>query len=224
MSNRKKIFIFAFVFIIISFVYTILVKTVDVSDIGPNGSFVGFSTINQKFFELTGMNSFWYKLTKYLGYIPFLIVLYYGVIGFIQLITRKSILKVDKRIIYLGILYVLLGITYLFFEKVIINYRPVLLEGELEASYPSSHTMLALVICASSILISKYYVKNKSIQKAYNIITSLLMIILIIGRALSGVHWITDIIGGIIISITMVSLFYGFAYTPIVSIKSQKEE
>ena len=108
----------------------------------------------------------------------------------------------------LGFFYILLGIVYIFFEKVIINYRPVILENELEASFPSSHTMLAICICLSSLLISKYYIKDKKLLNILNKCTWALMIILVIGRTLSGVHWLTDIIGGILISLCLVSLYY----------------
>lgn len=208
MKKNKKYIIITFVLLLISVIYTLLVKFVDVSDIGPNLSSVGFSTINGAFHNLTGEIDFFYKLTKYLGLIPFLIVAFYGFIGVKQLIKYKSIKKVDKRIILLGCFYVLVLITYILFEKVIINYRPVLMDGELEASYPSSHTMLALCICLSSLMIAKNFIKNKNVLKYFNIGTIILMFILVIGRTLSGVHWLTDIIGGIIISIFLVSCYY----------------
>ena len=136
-----------------------------------------------------------------------LLVLYYGIIGLKQLIKRKSFLKVDKRLLLLGLFYIIVLLVYIFFEHVIINYRPFLIDNELEASYPSSHTMLALCVCISSLLISKYYIKNKKTLKIVNTITIALMLILVIGRILSGIHWITDIIGAIIISAFLVYLY-----------------
>lgn len=208
MNKKKNVLILVISMFILALVYTLLVKNVDTKAIGPGGSVVGFSSLNKWFHDLFSYSSFWYKLTKYLGFIPFLFVAYYGLCGLLQLIDKKSIAKVDKKIICLGIFYVLVGITYIFFEKVIINYRPVMLEGELEASYPSSHTMLAVCICLSSLLISKDYIKNIKIRKIINDITWLLMIVLVVGRSLSGVHWISDIIGGVIISLFLVSIFY----------------
>lgn len=207
MNKNKKHFIVSTILVLIAVIYTILVKNIDVSSIGPKMSKVGFSTLNQFVSSRIGLNMFWYNLTKYLGVIPFLIVAFYGIQGLMQLIKTKSISKVDRKLLYLGGLYILLGITYILFEKVVINYRPVLLEGELEASYPSSHTMLALTICLSSLVISKDYIKNKTINIIFNTGTIVLMALLVIGRTLSGVHWISDIIGGIVISITLVSFF-----------------
>ena len=191
---------------IVCIVYTLLVKYYDTNAIGPKNTVVGFSALNALFSNLTGYNEFFYKLTEYIGVIVFILVGYYGIIGLMQLIKRKSLLKVDKRILFLGGLYVLMLLVYIFFEHVIINYRPFLIDKELEASYPSSHTMLALCVCLSSLLISKFYFKKKAV-KTINIITIVLMFVLVIGRILSGAHWITDIIGGIIISAFLVYLY-----------------
>lgn len=193
--------------LVISIVYTILVKVVDIASIGPYGSKVGFSSINESFRDLVGYNKTWYTITKYLGVIPFLLVGFFGLIGAKQLYERRSLLQVDKRILLLGCFYVLLGVIYIFFEKVIINYRPFLQEGVLEASYPSSHTMLAICICLTSIYVAKFYIKNKSFLKAFDCSAIILMLLLVVGRTLSGVHWISDIIGGIIISITLVLVY-----------------
>ena len=193
--------------IIISIIYTILVKTVDVSSIGPYHSKVGFSSMNNFFRDLIGYNKTWYTITKYLGLLPFLLVGFFGLIGAKQLYDRRDLMQVDKRILLLGCFYVLLGLVYIFFEKVIINYRPFLQEGVLEASYPSSHTMLAICICLTSIYVAKFYIKNKRFLKIFDLAVVVLMILLVVGRSLSGVHWISDIIGGIIISITLVFIY-----------------
>ena len=143
-----------------------------------------------------------YKITEILGIIPILIALMYAVIGLIQVIDRKS-LKVDKELIALGILYIIVILIYVFFEKCIINYRPVLIDGILEASYPSSHTLLSICICGSALLINKNLFNNKKIYKYINIIS---IVLIVLGRLLSGVHWASDIIGSIIISITLLKI------------------
>ncbi|MDD7630266.1 MAG: phosphatase PAP2 family protein [bacterium] len=204
MKNKKNILI-CFLLVLISIIYTLLVKYVDTSTIGPNGSVVGFSSLNSFVFNLTGNNMTLYKITEILGIIPILIALMYAVIGLIQVIDRKS-LKVDKELIALGILYVVVILIYVFFEKCIINYRPVIIDGVLEASYPSSHTLLSICICGSSLLINKYLFNNKKIYKYINIVSIISMVLIVLGRLLSGVHWASDIIGSIIISITLLKI------------------
>lgn len=204
MKNKKNILI-CILLVLLSIIYTILVKYVDTSIIGPNGSVVGFSSLNSFVFNLTGNNMTLYKITEILGIIPILIALMYAVIGLIQVIDRKS-LKVDKELIALGILYIIVILIYVFFEKCIINYRPVLIDGILEASYPSSHTLLSICICGSALLINKYLFNNKKIYKYINIVSIISMVLIVLGRLLSGVHWASDIIGSIIISISLLKI------------------
>lgn len=204
MKNKKNILI-CVLLVLISIIYTLLVKYVDTSTIGPNGSVVGFSSLNSFVFNLTGNNMTLYKITEILGIIPILIALMYAIIGLIQVIDRKS-LKVDKELIALGILYIIVILIYVFFEKCIINYRPVLIDGILEASYPSSHTLLSICICGSALLINKNLFNNKKIYKYINIISIISMVLIVLGRLLSGVHWASDIIGSIIISITLLKM------------------
>ena len=206
MSKKKKLLIISIVLFIVSVVYTVLVKYVDVSIVGKENVEVGFSTLNKWFYDINGVNDTWYKITKYLGIVPFLICAVYGLIGISQLIKYKKISKVDKRLIYLGIFYVVVLALYVIFDKVVINYRPVLEDGVLESSFPSSHTMLAICVCASSLLISKYYISKKFI-KCFDSISYILMLILTVGRTLSGYHWLSDIIGGIIISLFLVTVY-----------------
>ena len=204
---KKKNIILSISLIIISILYTLSVKYIDVDTIGPNNSKVGLSTINNYFHKLIGYNETLYKITSILGIFLFIIVGVYALMGIIQLIKRKSLLKVDKEIIVLGVFYIVVALIYVFFEKVIINYRPVIIEGELEASYPSTHTLLTLCICVSSIIINKLKYNNFKYLKYTNILTIILLLAIVIGRILSGVHWISDIFGGITISLTLLTIY-----------------
>ena len=206
MHKKRNIFLGVFL-TILSIVYTYLVKNYDVKSIGPNDSEVGFSKINAWFSNLVGSHMTIYKVTELLGYVVILIVGIYGLIGLYQLIKRKSLLKVDKELYILGGLYVSMALVYVFFEKFIINYRPVLIEGVLEASYPSSHTVLAICICISSLIVSRNYIRKKH-QSLVDIITILLLLSVFLGRTISGVHWISDILGGVLISSTLLMYFY----------------
>ena len=213
--KRNKYIILSIIFTIISAVYTFMVKKIDIQPIGPKGSKVGFASLNKVFRDTIGTHMKLYKLAEILGLAILVIVGIYALIGLYQLIKRKSLLKIDKEIIILGIFYVLMFATYIFFEKCIINYRPVILDGKLEASYPSSHTILALCTCITSLIVSKKYVSKKYI-KITNIITILLLFGVFLGRMFSGVHWLSDIIGGFLISLTLISYFnlmYNFKET-----------
>ncbi|MBR5360237.1 MAG: phosphatase PAP2 family protein [Lachnospiraceae bacterium] len=185
-------------------IFTVLVANINVMPIGPEGSSVGFAFVNGPFHELTGVNMSWYKISEVFGYAALLSCAVFGCIGLIQIIKKKSILKVDRDILCLGIFYVVVLAFYVLFEKVIINYRPVILEEGLEASYPSSHTMLTICTMSAAIMQTVRRVLNGRIKTLLVALCSLIMAGTFIGRLLSGVHWLTDIIGAILLSVALV--------------------
>lgn len=180
--------------------WTVLILLVDVQPVGQNGTNIGFAAFNTWFHKITGVHMTLYTVTDWLGLVPILICVCFGVLGLIQLIRRKSLMKVDPDIILLGIYYILVIIGYLFFEMVPINYRPVLIDGHLEASYPSSTTLLVLSVMPTL----KYQVDRRSENVNVRRITTVFVILfsafMVIGRLVSGVHWATDIAGSVLLS------------------------
>ena len=207
MNNKKRNFFISTILILLAVVFTIFVKVVDVKPIGVNESSIGVASFNQVVFKTIGVNMIWYHITDWLGLVPIFIAMIYAFIGFIQLIKRKNIFKVDKEIIILGLFYIVVISLYIFFEKFIVNYRPILMNGFLEASYPSSHTLMTICLCGSSIIVNRKFYNNK-IAKFVNILSLVIVLITVIGRLLSGVHWFTDIIGGIFIGGALLMTLY----------------
>ena len=207
MNKKKRNFLISTILILLAVVFTILVKVVDVKQVGVNGTSIGFATVNQFVFESVGVNMIWYHITDWLGIVPVFMAIVYGIIGFIQLIKRKNLFKVDKEIMILGLFYMIVISLYIFFEKVIVNYRPILMNGFLEASYPSSHTLMAICLCGSSIIVNKKLFNNK-ITTFIDGLSVVIIFTTVIGRLISGVHWFTDIIGGMIISIALLMTLY----------------
>ena len=205
--NKKRNFFISTILILLAVLFTILVKVVDVKQVGVNGTSIGFATLNQFVFKTTGVNMIWYHITDWLGLVPIFMAMVYSLIGLVQLIKRKSFFKVDKEIIILGLFYVVVISIYILFEKVIFNYRPILMNGFLEASYPSSHTLMTICLCGSSIIVNKKIFNNK-ITKFMNMLSLVIILITVIGRLLSGVHWFTDIVGGILISMSLLMTLY----------------
>ena len=188
-------------------VWTVLIRYADVQSAGPCGTRIGLASLNIWFHHLTGVHTGLYEITDWLGLIPLIICLCFGMLGFSQLVKRRSIVHVDADIILLGIYYLLVITAYLFFEAVPVNYRPVLIEGRLEASYPSSTTLLVLSVMPSlGFQVSRRCADplTKRIVNAFIIIFSVLMTA---GRLLSGVHWITDITGSVFLSAGLYMLY-----------------
>lgn len=186
-----------------------MILNIDVKNIGPQQSSIGLSHLNKFVFELFGVNILWYNITDWLGLIPFFVGLIFAILGLVQWIKRKYIYLVDKEILTLGGLYIIIIGLYIFFENIIINYRPVIMPNckNLEASFPSSHTMLVCVVMGSAIMIISKYIKTNWFCKTLKFISYLIILITVIGRLISGVHWFTDIIGGILISISLLTIF-----------------
>ena len=188
-------------------VWTLLIQTVDVKAIGPEGSRVGFAAMNQWAHEIFGVNMTLYKLTDLLSFVPFLAVFAFALLGFFQWIKGKKLWAVDRDIFLLGGFYFTVATVFLIFEELAVNYRPVLIEGVLEASYPSSTTLLALTILPTAMLQLQNRVKNLVFRKWLHLLMGAFTAFMVIGRIFSGVHWFSDIVGGILLSAGLVSLY-----------------
>lgn len=186
-------------------IFTVLVKRVDVRMIGPEESSVGFGTLNGVIANWLGFRYSWYMISEIAGYVALLVIGLYGLMGLLQLIKRKNLFKVDKDILVLGGFYVVVGIFYVLFNKLVVNYRPVILEEALEASYPSSHTMLAVSAFLSAVRMELKGSKGKTGLFVYCL--WVLAAVLVISRFMSGVHWATDILGGLLLSGALLSWF-----------------
>ena len=209
-SKHNKILLFSCLFFLLFAIWTALVKLVDVKAIGPDGSSVGFASINGFFSDLLGYNDMFYKLTEILGLLPLAVIGCFGILGVYQLIKRKSLLKVDSDILILGIFYVFVLAVYVLFEVVVINHRPVLMEGVLEASYPSSHTLLALCVMLTADMQLRIRLASPKFRTAASVCILCITALTVIGRLLSGVHWFTDIVGGVLFSVGAVRLYKFF--------------
>lgn len=214
--KAKTDFILAGVFCILFLLLIVLLCTVDVIIVdSPQTShfsiWIGLAGLNTSVSAQLPLRMGLYKATNYLGYLALLAGAAFALVGLVQLVARRSLRKVDPAILALGGLYVLIGVIYVFFEKVIVNYRPFLMPGATypEASFPSSHTVLACVVLGSVILMLGRYVKRRGLCRALQILCAVLMAAIVVGRLLSGVHWITDILGGLLLTASLLFLFIG---------------
>ena len=191
--------------------WTVAICFVDVQAIGPQGSSVGFAGINGFIHNLTGVHFSLYHITDWLGLVPIFVCTGFGMLGLVQWIKRKSIRKVDIDILVLGGFYIVTIAVYLVFESVIINYRPVLINGYLEASYPSSTTMLVMCVMPTAIMQFNRRIKNKALRNIVAVAIIVFIVFMVIGRLISGVHWSTDIVGGALLSSGLVMMYYSLS-------------
>ena len=210
---RKKSLIQFVAVTLIAVVFTVLVKIVDVGFVSSTGSLVGFSSVNIPFSQKFGFNPIFYKVSEVLGYLVFLVIAVFAFIGFYQLIKRKSLMKVDKDLYALAITYVFTFALYIFFDKVlVINLRPIIMAGEsiAEPSFPSSHTLLAVSVLGTAIS-ECGKIRKESLRVSLVIVLAILMGATVLSRLFSGVHWVTDIIAGILWGEVMMTLYQLFS-------------
>lgn len=192
--------------------WTVLVCRVDVRQVGPMGSSVGFAALNTAFHRLSGVHMALYTLTDWLGLVPVGVCAFFGVLGLVQLFRRKRLRLVDPDLLLLGIYYLLVIAAYLLFEAVPINYRPILIEGRLEASYPSSTTLLVLSVMPTLKLQLDRRSKRAAVRTLAGAFAVLFSAFVVVGRLISGVHWVTDIVGAVLLGLGLFFIYrYGVA-------------
>ena len=190
--------------------WTAAVGFVDVQAIGPQGSAVGFATLNGFFHNLTGVHMSLYLITDWLSLIPLGFVPGFALLGLVQWIKRRKLLSVDYSILVLGGFYVVVMAVFVLFELFVVNYRPVLIGGQLEASYPSSTTMLVMCVMPTAMMQLNARLRNQALRRCVTFSMATFMVFMVIGRLVSGVHWLTDIVGGALLSAGLVMMYRAF--------------
>lgn len=208
--NAKRELFLGGLLIVAFVIWTLLIQMIDVQPIGVNGTDIGFASFNSWFNNLTGVHMLIYIVTDWLGLVPIFVCLIFGFIGFGQLIRRKSLFKVDYDIILLGIYYIIVICSYLVFEIIPINYRPILIQGVMEASYPSSTTLLVLSVMPTLNFALKNRIESTLLKRFIHIMTYIFSAFMVVGRLISGVHWFTDIVGSVILSVGLFCLYKAF--------------
>ena len=206
MKNKKNII--AISLMVAFIVLTSLLKFVDVRNIGEGNSSSGLSFINKLSSGIT-YNETLDKISDVFLIVSVLLVAIFAVIGCIQLIKRKSIFKVDREILLFGVSLIIMAVFWIFFEKaMIVNYRPIFIDGELESSYPSTHIMIVSFVCLSSVQMLENYLKKKA--KILYIAAILIVVTTFTLRLVSGMHWLTDCVGGVILGCLLYFIFIAF--------------
>ena len=206
-ENGKRVLVLGSVCIVAFVVWTVLMQKVDVQPIGVNGTNIGFATLNCWFHKLTGVHMEIYTITDWLGLVPIFICMIFAGLGFIQLIKRRSLFKVDYDIIFLGAHYIIVIFGYLIFEMIPINYRPILIEGFLEASYPSSTTLLVLGAMPTLTEQMNRRLKNVIVKRIVQVFVICFSGFMVLGRLISGVHWFTDIVGSVMLGVGLFCIY-----------------
>ena len=204
---KRKSFYIGLGLLVLFIIWTVALHFVDVGAIGPQGSSVGFASLNKVIHNITGMHMSLYTITDWLGLVPICFITGFGILGLCQWIKRKNLFKVDYSILTLGGFYIVVMALYIFFEMFVVNYRPILINGILEASYPSSTTMLVMCVMPTAVMQLNTRIKNSILKRCVAFIITAFIVFMVIGRLVSGVHWFSDIVGGAMLSSGLVMIY-----------------
>ena len=207
-EKSQKVLLSGIAMVVLFILWTVAISLIDVQPIGPQNSSVGFATMNAAFHRFTGLHMTLYVITDWLGLVPVCFCVGFTILGLCQWIKRRKIWNVDWSILVLGGFYIAVICVYLLFEQVVINYRPVLIAGYLEASYPSSTTLLVMCVMPTTVMQLSGRIKNKRIREITISVLATFIIFMVVGRLVSGVHWLSDIIGGGLLSAGLVMLYH----------------
>ncbi len=206
MKKATKLLILGLCLLLAFGVFTLVVMKVDVRPIGPEGSKVGLGAINEFCMNKIGYHPDLYDFTEGLGYGVLMVAAALALLGLSQMLKNKS-LKMERELWLLVALYAAVAVCYVAFEIFVVNCRPVLMDGKLEASYPSSHTMLAVCIMGSALCYLKKKIPCARCRRVPALLGMLLLVLVVAGRAASGVHWITDIFASLLLSGGLLALY-----------------
>ena len=207
--TARRVLLLGLVFFTAFLIFIWLVKIVDIKPYGANGTNIGFATINSIVHKLFGVHMLLYELTDWAGLVPLAVVVSWGCVGLVQLIKRKSITKVDMDILVLGVYYIVVAVLYVVFEMIPINYRPIMINGVAEASYPSSTTLLVLAVMPTLSERVGCRCKISTIKTATRVFCMVFSLLMVAGRLISGVHWFTDILGAVLLSVGLFHIYKG---------------
>ncbi|MBQ9959877.1 MAG: phosphatase PAP2 family protein [Oscillospiraceae bacterium] len=206
-KNRRQHLLAAVLLLAAFLLWTAAVCTVDVQPIGPQGSAVGLAALNVRVHHAVGVHLSLYRLTDILSILPLGMVLGFAAMGLWQWVRRKRLSLVERSLLALGVFYAATAAAYLLFERLALNCRPVLLNGTLETSYPSSTTLLALCVVQTSVLQLKARMKPSALRAVLCVLLTLFAAAMVLLRFLSGVHWPSDIVGGILLGLSLVRFY-----------------
>ena len=218
-GKARKDLILAAVLLALFLLFTVVVSTVNVASVpvkvvAADGSWtageeirIGLSGVNVPVSDQLGYRAGAYKVSKYLGYLSILTAVAFVAWFICEAVKRRSAAKADRRLIALMILFALTAAAYLLFEVLKLNYRPVVLDEGLEASYPSTHTLLAVAVMGGAARTLTALRKGPSRLCACAL--CLIGAVIVICRCLAGVHWLTDILGGLLLGAALLALHAG---------------
>lgn len=201
-NKSKKFFslaiIFAILFVALTFSLFLAYSNFKKIDYVVGNAVSGLQTspVSLQFFNL---------ITNF-GSIKFITSLSILIAGILLIKNRKRLAK-----FFLGVLFFGAGSAYLF-KELVRRLRPEMLLGFVESgfSYPSAHALLGTVFYG----FLAYYLAKRQTEKSKKFLiyvgATIIITLVALSRVVIGVHWGTDVIGGLLLGLSLLFAFIGF--------------
>lgn len=190
-------------------VLTMAVGMIDVKVVSGTGAEVGFATLNQAIWDFFGVNETWDGMTDILMWIMVITAVVAGGWGLMRWAKdEKDSARIGKGVVGFAGAGALMVAVHWFFDNIwVVNYRPVLVDGMKAVSFPSAHTLVAVVLGISTAMMLCQLVKNRTARVVINTLLPTLMVWIMVGRIMAGAHWVTDVAGSLCYGMTIVSAY-----------------
>lgn len=130
MKKRTLLTIAALICFVLFALFTVAVKKIDVQAIGAGMSDIGFASFNDGMRVKIGTSGTMDKLSTMLMLLGFGTAFVFFVIWLVQIFKYRTFTApLDGELYLLGLTYIALMVFYVLFEKLVINYRPILGEA-----------------------------------------------------------------------------------------------
>lgn len=172
-----------------------------------NSPEVGFSWLNGEIFRGTEplQTAGWDKVSDIIMAFAIIVAAGFGIAGLVQLVKKG---KIDARIWKMWLVYGAMAIIYAIFEYLaVVNTRPTLNNGAVESSFPSTHVLVVATVLSLMVVALPKYLDDKKARVLIAVISAIATALVMTGRVMSGQHWFTDVLGALLWSLFLVSLY-----------------
>ncbi len=148
----------------------------------------------------------WDKITNIILISSFAVLAIFVILAICQWISRKSLKKVDKELLWFPLPLALVAATYVVFDKfLVLNTRP---DGSGEPSFPSTHVMVATTIFLLAAIVLPKYIKSKVACAVLYVFMLAFIALVSAGRVLANKHWLSDVLGALGFAIVFALIYY----------------
>lgn len=196
-------------YVLWSFIISLIVFSFFVYELLTKGFFINWDAIVN--LSIVGIqNSFFVSLSNIIA------ILFDGAVStiyFLFLIALLWFKKLKKDAIFVIVSVVLDGGFIYLFKNLFHRMRPAnMIANETSFSFPSGHSVNAVVLFGVIIYLSWKYLKSRVSKIIITVISVLMILIIGFSRVCLNVHWLSDVLGGYFLGIMILCISFFVLY------------